>query len=141
MLKGISPVLSPALLKVLAEMGHGDELVLGDANYPGASNARQLLRADGIPMVALLEAIAPLFPFENCFPPLVMMEAVRGDRLDPAIEADYLRVIRQNEPQIAAPARIDKFSFYERSREASAVVMTGERRPYGSLILKKGVLG
>lgn len=141
MLKGISPILSPELLKILAEMGHGDELVLGDANYPGASNARQQLRADGVAITTLLEAIAPLFPFETCFPPLVMMEAVKGDKLDPSVEADYLRAIRQSEALVPAPVRIDKFSFYERSREASAVVMTGERRLYGSLILKKGVVG
>lgn len=140
MLKGISPVLSPGLLKVLAEMGHGDELVLGDANYPGASNARALLYADGVSIVTLLEAIAPLFPFETYFPPLVMMDAVKGDKIDPSVEADYLRVIHKSEPQVPAPSRIDKFSFYERSREACAVVMTGERRPYASLILKKGII-
>jgi L-fucose mutarotase len=140
MLKGISPLLSPELLKILAEMGHGDEIVLGDSNYPGVTNSRRLLRADGLSITALLGAIAPLFPFETCFPPLVMMDAVKGDKLDPAVEADYLRVIHKSDAKVPAPVRIDKFSFYERSCNAHAVLMTGETRPYGNLILKKGVI-
>lgn len=140
MLKGISPLLSPELLKVLAEMGHGDELVLGDSNYPGATNAKRLLRADGLSATQLLEAIAPLFPFETYFPPLIMMEVVKGDKFDPEVEADYMRAIHKYDPKVPAPTRIEKFAFYERSRNAFAVLMTGETRLYGCIILKKGVI-
>ena len=140
MLKGISPILSPELLKVLAEMGHGDELVLGDSNFPGATHAKRLLRADGHSITSLLEAIVPLFPFDTYAQPLIMMDVVPGDPLDPAVEADYLRVIRGFQPGIAAPLRIERHAFYERARQAFAVLMTGEVRVYGNLILKKGVI-
>ena len=125
MLIGISPVISPELLKMLCEMGHGDELVLADSNYPGAGNAKRLLRADGLSVSTILEGIAPLFPFDTYADPLIMMQMVAGDKLDPAVEADYMRVIRRHQPSVPAPIRIDKFAFYERSRNAFGVLMTG----------------
>jgi L-fucose mutarotase len=140
MLKGISPVISPELLKVLAEMGHSDELVLGDSNFPGATMSRRLLRADGLSVSTLLEGIAPLFPFETYADPLIMMQVVASDKLDPAVEADYMQVIRRSDPSVPPPIRIEKFAFYERSRNAFAVLMTGETRLYGCLIIKKGVI-
>jgi L-fucose mutarotase len=140
MLKGISPVISPELLKVLAEMGHSDELVLGDSNFPGATMSRRLLRADGLSVSTLLEGIAPLFPFETYADPLIMMQVVAGDKLDPAVEADYMQVLRRSDPSVPPPIRIEKFAFYERSRNAYAVLMTGETRLYGCLIIKKGVI-
>lgn len=140
MLKGISPVISPELLKVLCEMGHGDEIVLADANYPGASMAKRLLRADGISVTSLLEGIAPLFPFETYADPLMMMEVVKGDPVDPAIEAEFMEVIRQSDPDVASPVRLEKFEFYKRSQNAYALLMTGERRLYANIILKKGVI-
>lgn len=140
MLKGISPVISPELLKVICEMGHGDELVLADANYPGASMAKRLLRADGVSVTTLLEGIAPLFPFETYADPLMMMEVVQGDESDPAIEAQYLEVIRRSDPAVAAPVRLERFEFYARSQNAYALLMTGERRLYANIILKKGVI-
>lgn len=140
MLKGISPVISPELLKVLCEMGHGDELVLADANYPGSSNAKRLLRADGLPIVALLEGLAPLFPLETYADPLMMMEVVSSDRCDPAIEAEYMEIIRRSHPAAPAPVRLERFAFYERSRHAYAILMTGEKRLYANIILKKGVI-
>jgi L-fucose mutarotase len=140
MLKGISPYLSPELLKVLAEMGHGDEIVLADSNFPGANLGRRVLRADGVPVAQMLGAIMPLFELDSYAPPLVMMDMVEGDPLDPEVEADYMRVIRQHHPAAQAPLRIKKPAFYERSQNAFAVLMTGEDRKYGNLILKKGVI-
>lgn len=140
MLKGISPVLSPALLKVLCEMGHGDEIVLADANFPGASIAKRLVRADGQPVTTMLDAVLALFPLDRYADPLIMMQVVNGDRLDPAVEADYMQVVRRHEPGVAAPVRIDRGAFYERARQAFCVVMTGEARIYGNLLLKKGVI-
>lgn len=140
MLKGISPVLSPELLKVLCEMGHGDEIILADSNFPGASLARRLVRADGLSIATLLEAILPLFPLDTYADPLIMMEVVAGDKADPAVEADYLQVVQRYQPVSTAPVRIERNAFYERARRAFAVLTTGESRIYGNLILKKGVI-
>jgi L-fucose mutarotase len=140
MLKGISPYLSPELLKILAEMGHGDEIVLADSNFPGENLGRRVLRADGVPVAQMLGAIMPLFELDSYAPPLVMMDMVEGDPLDPEVEADYMRVIRQHQPAAHPPLRIKKPEFYERAQNAFAVLMTGEDRKYGNLILKKGVI-
>jgi L-fucose mutarotase len=140
MLKGISPCVSPDLLKALAEMGHGDEIVLADAHFPGRSMNRRVLRADGIGIASLLAGILPLFELDAYADPLVMMAAVKGDRLDPRVEADYLKVIRRFVPKAAAPVRIGRMEFYERTQRAFAVVMTGETAKYGNLLLKKGVI-
>ena len=139
MLKGIAPCISPDLLKVLAEMGHGDEVVLADAHFPGHTMNERVLRADGLSVTTLLDGILPLFDLDTYADPLVMMEAVPGDQLDPAVEEQYLEVVRRHDPAAKPPARIDRFAFYERARVAFAVVMTGETRKYGNLLLKKGV--
>jgi L-fucose mutarotase len=141
MLKGIHPAISPDLLKTLAEMGHGDEIVLADAHFPGHSMNGRVLRADGLAATALLSGILPLFELDAYAPPLVMMSAVPGDTLDPAVEEKYLAAIRAVCPDAPAPERIDRFAFYDRAKSAYAVVMTGETAKYGNLILKKGVTG
>ncbi len=140
MLKGISPYISPELLAVLAEMGHGDELVLADANFPGATVAKRLLRADGISVSVMLAAIMPLFALDTYAEPLTMMQVVSGDEVDPAVEADFMRVIARHDKDAPQPVRIERFAFYERARDAFAVLMTGEARKYGNLILRKGVI-
>jgi L-fucose mutarotase len=139
MLKGIAPCISPDLLRTLAAMGHGDELVLADAHFPGHSLGSTTLRADGVSVVALLDGILPLFELDSYAAPLLMMAAVEGDRLDPAVEAAYLEVIRRHVPRAVAPLRLERQAFYDRARRAFAVVMTGETAKYGNLILKKGV--
>jgi L-fucose mutarotase len=140
MLKGISPIISPELLKLLCEMGHGDEIVLADSNFPGVALAKRLVRADGLPIATLLAAIMPLFPLDTYDPPLIMMQVVPGDPVDPAVEADYMQVVRHFNVAAAAPVRVERHAFYDRAREAFAVLMTGETRVYGNLILKKGVI-
>ncbi|MHB1856128.1 MAG: L-fucose mutarotase [Acidobacteriaceae bacterium] len=140
MLKGISPAVSPDLLKILCEMGHGDEIVLADSNFPGASIAKRFVRADGLPIKTILEAILPLFVLDRYADPLIMMQVVSGDKLDPAVEADYMQVVRRHQPDAAAPVRVERNAFYERASHAFCVVMTGELRVYGNLILKKGVI-
>ena len=139
MLKGISPFISPELLAVLHRMGHGDEIVLADAHFPGHSLGPQVLRADGIPVKALLEGILPLFELDSYAPPVIMMDVVPGDTLDPAVESDYMEVVRRHAPAAANPLRLERHAFYDRARTVFAVVMTGELRKYGNLILKKGV--
>lgn len=140
MLKGISPLISPELLATLARMGHGDEIVLADAHFPGETFNRNVLRADGLRIPDLLEAILPLFELDSYVPrPLAMMAAVEGDKLDPAVEQSYLKAIQKTNPGVPPIERIDRFAFYERTRSAFAVVMTGETAKYGNIILKKGV--
>ncbi len=139
MLKGIAACISPELLAVLHRMGHGDEIILADAHFPGHSLGPQVLRADGITVAALLDGIMPLFELDSYAPPLVMMQVVQGDALDPAVEADYVRVIQKHWHRAPAPERVDRYAFYERARKAFAIVMTGETRKYGNLLLKKGV--
>lgn len=141
MLKGLHPAISPDLLKVLAEMGHGDEILLADAHFPGHTFNARVLRADGLPVATLLEGILPLFELDAYAPPLAMMAPVPGDSLDPAVEEKYMKAIRATVPGAAAPERIDRFAFYERAKSAYAVVMTGETAKYGNIILKKGVTG
>ena len=139
MLKGISKFVGPELLAVLHRMGHGDEIVLADAHFPGHSLGPQVLRCDGIAVAELLDGILPLFELDSYAPPLAMMEVVEGDTLDPAVEADYLGVLKKHLTHAPQPVRLERYAFYERARGAFAIVMTGETRKYGNLLLKKGV--
>ncbi len=139
MLKGIAPCISPDLLKMLSEMGHGDEFVLADAHFPGHATNSRVLRADGVGIVALLDGILPIFELDSYTPPLAMMAAVAGDQLDSNVEGSYMAAIRRHEPNAKAPERVERFAFYERAAKAFAVVMTGETAKYGNIILKKGV--
>ncbi len=121
-------------------MGHGDEIVLADAHFPGESFNDRIIRADGLEIVPLLDAILPLFELDAYVPdPIVMMDAVEGDTLDPEVGKRYLRSIRSHSPSAPDPDLIDRFAFYERAKQAFAVVMTGELAKYGNIILKKGV--
>jgi L-fucose mutarotase len=139
-LKGISPLLSPELLMVLARMGHGDEIVLADAHFPAETFNDYVIRADGLRIPDLLDGIIPLFELDSYVDhPLIMMAVVPGDSLDPAVEKAYMAAVHKHTPAAAAPARIERFAFYERTKNAFAVVMTGELAKYGNIILKKGV--
>lgn len=140
MLKGISPLLSPELLATLARMGHGDGIVLADAHFPGESLGREVIRADGLRIAPLLDAILPLFELDAYVPhPVAMMAPVPGDSLDPSVEAAYLEPIRRHAPGTPAIERVERFAFYERAKKAFAVVMTGETAKYGNVLLVKGV--
>lgn len=140
MLKGISPLLSPELLQVLYRMGHGDEIILADAHFPGESFNNRVIRADGLGIAELLDAILPLFELDEYVDhPLVMMAAVEGDTLDPKVEMSYRGSIEKHVPDAAAIQRIGRFEFYDRAKSAFAVVMTGETAKYGNILLKKGV--
>jgi L-fucose mutarotase len=140
MLKGISPLISPELIENLMRMGHGDEIVLADAHFPGESFNSHVIRADGIPISKLLEAILPLFELDSYVDhPMVMMATVEGDVLDDSVEGSYLEKIHITNPNAPAIKRIDRFEFYERTRAAFVVLMTGEIAKYGNIILKKGV--
>jgi len=142
MLKNVDPVLSPELLKVLAEMGHGDEIVISDANFPASSVAGEhtLIRADGIPAARLLEAILQLIPLDqydqNNF---VLMEVVPGDPYVPPVWDEYRAILKKYEPN-AAVSFMERFAYYERAKKAHAVVISGETAKYANIILKKGVI-
>jgi L-fucose mutarotase len=140
MLVGISPLLSPGLLATLYRMGHGDEIVLADAHFPGESMNPNIIRADGLHIADLLGAILPLFVLDAYVPdPVIMMAAVKGDTLDPNVEKAYRQAIDRTWPETPAITRIDRFDFYDRTQSAFSVVMTGETAKYGNIILKKGV--
>ena len=138
MLRGIDKILSPELLFVLDKMGHGDEIVIADGNFPGESIGRRTLRADGSGVPALLRAILPLFPLDVYAPPVYLMErAARDAALEIPIWEEYRRILLPHTD--AAPVMLERQAFYERARQASAVVVTGEGAIYANVIVKKGV--
>jgi L-fucose mutarotase len=139
MLKGISPYLSPELLKILCEMGHGDEILLADAHFPGHTLGQRTLRADGLTVPQMLDAILPLFELDKSSAPLIMMQIDAGDSSDPTVEADYLAAVRRHAPKAPPPAQIKRQAFYDRAKSAYAVLITGELRAYGNILLRKGV--
>jgi len=140
MLKGINPIVGPELLKILSEMGHGDEIVLSDAHFPGHTFCpKNVLRGDGLQIPDLLEGIIPLFELDSYDDPLIMMAAVEGDELDPQVEVDYMDAIKKDVPNAPAVKRIGRFEFYDRVEKAYACVITGTTAKYGNIILKKGV--
>lgn len=141
MLIGIDPCISPDLLSVLFRMGHGDEIVLADAFFTGDSLNSRVIRADGIRIPQLLDGILKLINLDDFVKdPVVMMQPVPGDFLDPQVEGAYRAAIDRHWPDTPPIARMERFAFYERSRKAFAVVMTGETVKYGNIILKKGVI-
>lgn len=141
MLKGIPSILSPELLKVLMEMGHGDEIVLADGNFPAASHAQRLLRCDGHGIPALLDAILQLLPLDPYVErPAALMQVVPGDTVETPIWGTYGDIIRARTGLAQPFEEVERFAFYERAKRAYAVVATGEGALYANLILKKGVV-
>lgn len=140
MLKNIPSILSPELLKVLMEMGHGDELVIGDGNYPAASMNDRVIRLDGHGVPEILEAILRLFPLDTYADNAVLMEKVSGDKVETPIWKEYEKIAKQGDPGFTAFTFIDRYAFYERSQKAYAIVATGEKALYANVLLKKGVV-
>ena len=138
MLKGIPSIISPELLKVLMEMGHGDEIVIGDGNFPGTNLNTRCIRCDGHVVSELLKAILKLFPLDTYQKPIYIMAKVPGDTVETPIWDEYEEIIK---PYTAEkPEQIERFEFYERAKNSYAVVMTSERALYANIILKKGVV-
>ena len=143
MLNGISSLLSPELLMIIAEMGHGDELIIGDGNFPAAAMAQRLVRADGHRVAPLLDAILPLFPLDRFIDkPVGLMEVVPGDKTVPTIWEEYRLVVQRHQPERISQGfdMVERFAFYERAKEAYAIIATGETELYANVILKKGVV-
>ncbi|MFC3802964.1 RbsD/FucU family protein [Cohnella sp. GCM10012308] len=141
MLKGIPAILSPELLKILMEMGHGDELVLGDGNFPAASHAQRLVRCDGHGVPELLDAVLKLMPLDQYTArPAALMQIVPGDTAETPIWGRYGEIIRERAGLTEPFEEVERFAFYERAKQAYAIVATGEGALYANIILKKGVI-
>jgi L-fucose mutarotase len=141
MLKGISPVISPELIKILMEMGHGDEIVIADGNFPAASVAQRLVRADGLGVPVLLDAVLQVFPLDRYVEkPVALMAVVPGDTYQPVIWKEYKTIIEKHESVFTDFEYVERFAFYERAKKAYAVLATSEMALYANIILKKGVI-
>ena len=140
MLKGISEKISPELLKTIMEMGHGDEILFGDGNFPAESQGVKVVRCDGNTVCELLEAILPLFPLDQYSSPQVfLMEKVPGDTVETPIWDEYRKIVKKYEPD-AEIGFIERFAYYDRAKTVFAVVTTSEKAQYANVILKKGVV-
>ena len=141
MLKGVPSILSPELLKILMEMGHGDELVIADGNFPAASMAQRLVRCDGHGVPPLLSAILQFFPLDTFVPePVALMQVVPGDTTKPEIWKEYQSIVQSYDSRATSMEQVERFAFYERAKKAYAIVATGEQALYANIILKKGVV-
>jgi L-fucose mutarotase len=139
MLRGIDPLLVPDLLHALASMGHGDRIAIVDCNFPGASNARTLIRLPGLSAMPVLNAIMSVFPLDTFVPdPAVVMAVVGEPDTETEPEREFTSVLRAH--GAGPPSRIDRHAFYREASAAFAIVQTGERRFYGNIILTKGVI-
>jgi L-fucose mutarotase len=141
MLKGLDPLLTPDLLHVLRAMGHGDELVVADANFPAASVARRLVRLDGVDGPRALRAILSVLPLDTfTATPAAVMAVVGDPDTVPEPVRDYQALIDAAADRPVRLEVVERLAFYARARQAFAVVATGEGRPYGNVILVKGVI-
>lgn len=142
MLRGLDPLLSPDLLHILAAMGHGDRIVIADANFPGSAVARRICRLDGISATEALRAILSVLPLDSFVDDRAQVMQVVGDASARPIVFHEFQTLIDNLADHPAPLTpIERFAFYEVARSAFAVVQTGETRLYGNIILTKGVIG
>jgi L-fucose mutarotase len=141
MLKNIDPLLSPELLSTLRAMGHGDELAIVDANYPAVSSGRPVIRADAALATEIAAAVLSLMPLDEFVPCAAFhMQVVDDPAVQMPIFDEFRSMLVKHEPKMARLEGIERFAFYERVKRCFAVVATGERRLYGNLILKKGIV-
>ena len=139
MLKGIPALISPELLKILCEMGHGDEIVIGDGNFPAASCAQRLIRCDGLGVPEILDAVLQLFPLDTYVDSPVALMATTKDDPTPEIWAVYEEIVSRHNGETEI-SQIERFDFYDRTKKAYAVIATSEKALYANIILKKGVI-
>jgi L-fucose mutarotase len=141
MLKNIDPILSPELLAALRSMGHGDEIAIVDANYPSASSGRPLIRLDGVTTTRAMDAVLSVLPLDAFVPcSAFRMQVVDDPSAEMPIFAEFRELLARHEPKLAKLDAIERFAFYERVRQCFAVIVTGERRLYGNILLKKGII-
>lgn len=143
MLKGIPAILSPELLCALSQMGHGDELVIADGNFPCQSVGKNsiVIRADGHGVPEILDAILQLFPLDTYTEkPVGLMEVVKGDNVETPIWEKYNELLEKHEPNHHEIEYIERFAFYERAKKAYLIIATSEQALYANILLKKGVV-
>lgn len=143
MLKGIPEILSPELLCALSQMGHGDELVIADGNFPCHTVGKNsiVIRADGHGVPEILDAILQVLPLDTYTPkPVGLMEVVKGDDVETPIWAEYEKLLNKYEPEHHDIEYIERFDFYERAKGAYLIISTGEKALYANILLKKGVV-
>ncbi len=140
MLKGIPPILGPDLLYVLRAMGHGDEIAIVDANYPGDSAGPELVRLDGVSATEVLDAVLTVMPLDSFVDDQAFgMEVVGDPNKREQTHKEFDELISKHEPTMKL-SMLERFAFYERVHDAYAIVQTGERRLYGNVLLKKGIV-
>lgn len=143
MLKGIPEILSPELLCALSQMGHGDELVIADGNFPCHTVGKNsiVIRADGHGVPEILDAVLQVLPLDTYTPqPVGLMEVVKGDDVETPIWAEYEKLLNKYEPEHHDIEYIERFAFYERAKGAYLIISTGEKALYANILLKKGVV-
>nr|WP_321455297.1 RbsD/FucU domain-containing protein [uncultured Cohaesibacter sp.] len=145
MLRNINPLLSPDLLHILAAMGHGDNLVIADANFPGEQIARangcRYVRLDGILATDVLKAVLELLPLDDFVDdPAYVMEVVGNPSEVPPVVSEFQTIVNEVADNPAKIASVERFAFYDMSQKSYAILQTGERRLYGNIIVKKGVV-
>jgi L-fucose mutarotase len=141
MLKNVDPILSPELLGTLRAMGHGDEIAIVDANYPSASSGRPLIRLDGLTTTRVLDAVLSVLPLDEFVPcSAFRMQVVDDPNAEQPVFAEFRELLARHEPSLAKLDSIERFAFYERVKQCFAVIVTGERRLYGNILLKKGII-
>lgn len=141
MLKNIPAIISPELMKTMMEMGHSDEIVLADANFPAATCAtKRLIRCDGIMLPELLEAVLQFFPLDKSVKHCAALMSVTAEETAPAIWEEYRKIITRVEPDFQGFEHIERYQYYERAKKAFAIVITGDTAFRANLLLKKGVV-
>ncbi len=144
MLKGIPPILSPELLKVLCEMGHSDRLVISDGNFPAESMGKNaiVIRMDGHGVPELLDAILQVFPLDTYVEkPVNLMEVMPGDDVETPIWKEYQAIVERYDTRGAdAIGNVERFAFYEEAKQAYAIIATSEKALYANIMLQKGVI-
>ena len=139
MLKGIPKIVSPQLLKILCEMGHGDEIVIADGNFPSENYGKKVVRADGLGGIEMLSAVLSLIPLDTYAEKnFLLMQTTQGDPT-PTIWKEYFSVANEKDDNVRV-GELERFAFYERAKNAYAVIATGESAVYANIILKKGVI-
>ena len=140
--KNIPKVLSPELLKILSEMGHGDEIVIADANFPAENFGQKVIRADGVSGTQMLEAVLTVIPLDTYSDPnFMLMQLIPSDvgKVNPVIWKEYEQIARKLDGNLRKE-NMERFAFYERAKKAYCVIATGEEAIYANIILKKGVI-
>lgn len=141
MLKGIPLIISPDLMKIMMEMGHGDELIIADGNYPARSQGIPVVSMYGHNVANLFEAILKFLPLDTYVKkPISLMKVVEGDPTTPTIWESYYKILENNGYDKSIVSNIDRYEFYNRSKKAFAIISTSDKALYANILLKKGVI-